>query len=640
MEASAVAGAMSTGPNMSQATSLVCDAELMEFAYRWGLASEAKAVLMDLDPFVQKAVMTKFAPTTDAGVPANNLSEAGKPIDSAFVAFARNMAKLHSPGSSMQEDLLSDFIQRWGLGADAQAVLMNLLPEIQRVVISSFTPRTEVGQVANSFHDLGRPVDGKFIVFARSVESNHKGLWKGKDKAKGKTGGKFLATPMMMGPNSSMGNDGCWMFAPGYGKGAKCNCKGCGCGEFHAQWDSSSWMHGAPPRENELAVTDFIQRWRLADDAQTVLLSLTPECQHIVTTNFAPKTDQGNVAQCVADLGRPVDGKLILFARGVEKTHSGGKVGYGKFGKLKGKGPSWFGPSHGKGKCGPMQWSGCSGMICEAPPAQLALSAADAERHEVSLFCMRWGLGYEAQRVLFDMNPTVASKVMQSWAPINEQGFKCSCVAELGQDCENMFIAFARNLEHCLGFDHASTGYDAGRGCVDDSVSYACGGWGGCCGCNDGCAAGCGASCSDGCGGGFGACCGGSFSAGWGSCNTVGISASMQPSLTGQFPGGPGHQMGGSMGVGPRVDGENRAPIVGSPADVASADACGVSSLREGSAIGDSTNTGSGVAATATTASGENVGDTSLARGAVGSRDDGKGHELDTVPAKKSRTLE
>merc|ERR1712048_436832 len=74
----------------------------------------------------------------------------------------------------------------------------------------------------------------------------------------------------------------------------------------------------------------FIECWGLGDDAKNVLLNLEADLQYTVMMSFAPTNYAGVVCHSRAEFGAAVDGKFILFARGVEKARQGmGQQGKG-----------------------------------------------------------------------------------------------------------------------------------------------------------------------------------------------------------------------------------------------------------------------------------------------------------------------
>lgn len=197
--ASASAMASASTPAASSSTILSLSGsgpslnDLNRFATTWGLETEAQSLLAGLTPAAQLLVMSKFAPLTESGAPAQDAAEVGRDCNGKFIMFAKNFASI-SPE-------VPAFIERWQLQEVAQDILMRLDQDSQISVMHKFAPLNEQGQPCNSSAEVGRDCNGKFIIFARSF----------KGKAKGK-GGKGKEVGNMM--EQMMG-----MFASFLGKG-------------------------------------------------------------------------------------------------------------------------------------------------------------------------------------------------------------------------------------------------------------------------------------------------------------------------------------------------------------------------------------------------------------------------------------
>jgi len=212
---------------------------------------------------------------------------------------------------------LAGFIERWGLGPNAQKVLLSLSPGVLETVMGQFRPKNDQGQGCTSKEELGKECDGKFISFARSIE------WNGSASGKG-------------GCDGSSNWPGAWT------------------GEFQ----NNVQMGGVT-----LDFDGFVQRWGLGNDAQGVLASLSPEVLHTVMTSFHPKNEQGHTCHSREELGRDCEGKLISFARSIERTAKGkGKCSGKPFGGKACCGKGCCGKGFGGTGCGDQQWmnGGCA----------------------------------------------------------------------------------------------------------------------------------------------------------------------------------------------------------------------------------------------------------------------------------------
>lgn len=159
------------------------EATLQAFVDRWGLAEDAVNVLLSLTASVQRVVVEKFSPMTEGKVHAANRDELDRAVDGKFIVFARSIEK--AGGNQMMAGDLQGFVDKWGLGEDAVNVLTSLGADIQREVVTSFAPKTEDGRTASGRAELARECDGKFILFARSVQKAGKSGGKGKDYGNG-----------------------------------------------------------------------------------------------------------------------------------------------------------------------------------------------------------------------------------------------------------------------------------------------------------------------------------------------------------------------------------------------------------------------------------------------------------------------
>jgi len=140
------------------------DGMFQSFCQQWGLNEDAYNKLHALSPAAQTAVMRQFAPK---GEPNQGQCWSGK-----FIVFATQLDR------SMRSDPVSAFIERWSLNQDAQNKLWELGPNELNIVLTEFSPPPSPD------------CNGKFIMFAKSIQNSGKGFMGGKDSGKGFMGGK------------------------------------------------------------------------------------------------------------------------------------------------------------------------------------------------------------------------------------------------------------------------------------------------------------------------------------------------------------------------------------------------------------------------------------------------------------------
>jgi len=219
---------------------------------------------------------------------------------------------------------MDTFIATHMLNQQSLDVLTSLPPDVQQTVMKAFSPKTA---------DPGSyEINGKFIMFARSVQRGQKGGGKKGDKGKGKgwdMGKGGWGGDPWGGKGGGWGGDawggGGWGGDLGKGKGSFAWGGGKGKGDFGKGKPTGPMIPDDPnidpPSHEELQ--KFCADWALNEDAKSVLLSLSPPTMHCVMREFKGGAPPGQV-----------DGRFIVFARGVQKgrfTFKGNKGG--------GKGP-------------------------------------------------------------------------------------------------------------------------------------------------------------------------------------------------------------------------------------------------------------------------------------------------------------
>jgi len=171
---------------------------------------------------------------------------------------------------------LRNFVASWGLGDEAQTILLSLAPDVQERVMKEFSP-----------HDAERDANGIFLRFARSVGA---GAGPAHRQVLSHSSGELSAPARIQRPARQ-----------------------------HAPANSQTAAHST----DEIAT--FVSQWNLHDDAQQVLYSLSPELMMKVMTDFSPR-----------DTSSDVNNIFMKFAQGVGKGKGKPAPSFGK-GKGKGK---------------------------------------------------------------------------------------------------------------------------------------------------------------------------------------------------------------------------------------------------------------------------------------------------------------
>lgn len=171
------------------------DRQLDEFVGQWGLDGQCQKLLLCIDAETQQRLIKAFAP------PAGTVS-----ISRLFMTFAKNhvasMAQGRIPGGGSGggvggdgvtnptgDTLLDEFLTAWGLGDDAQAMMLNLDHDTRQKVINGFAPPENTRNVSALFSAFLRSIpsasgmlgaSNRFSPYPRVVPSS---LGKGHDTA-------------------------------------------------------------------------------------------------------------------------------------------------------------------------------------------------------------------------------------------------------------------------------------------------------------------------------------------------------------------------------------------------------------------------------------------------------------------------
>jgi len=290
-----------------------------EFAAHWRIEENARQLLLSLPPDTQETVMSEFDPKGDT-----------KNVSGKLIAFARSVANVRQ--GSQGREVVGSFAMYWGLDAGTTTFLQGLPEDAQAVVIREFDPRGGT-----------RDINGKLRMFAKGIVNGHTQV-------------------------------GATRHAPEVADG------------FGAPVETDEVL-GQSPLVNSVgsrfkAISAFVARWDLDDNAVSLLESLPGDVCATVLEEFDPR-----------DGTRNIGGKLAAFANTV----------------LNGKG-------RGKGRV-----SDAYGGRPQAPVRQIAAVASEAEptEEQEDEFLMAWGLTEheQARNVLKRLHGHVRARVMQEFAP-------------------------------------------------------------------------------------------------------------------------------------------------------------------------------------------------------------------------------
>eukprot|EP00930_Biecheleria_cincta_P000983 TRINITY_DN102162_c0_g1_i1.p1 TRINITY_DN102162_c0_g1~~TRINITY_DN102162_c0_g1_i1.p1 ORF type:complete len:566 (-),score=92.93 TRINITY_DN102162_c0_g1_i1:35-1693(-) len=439
---------------------------IAEFCESWNLNEDAVNALLALDPQTSQEVISNFAP----------LHAENREVNGKLIMFASSVAKQRQAQGKGKGKSVAQFIQDWNLNLDSQQVLFDMTPAVISEVLNSFAPKATDGP----------DVNGRFINFARSVRGKGPATWiaqsapvvgKGKSKSSstitpwvqtGKASGP-PSVPLRSGAGSSWqalpaaapapasgtvadilstwnlnedAQDTLFRQAPDTVAEVLANFAPKNCddqqvnGKFIMFTNSIAKNFKSAGKGKGESIADFINRWALNEDAQGVLFDLMPNVFCEVVSSFAPHAAEG----------QEVNGKLIMFAKSVERHLNG--TGKGQAVQVGGKGSSWSNSTGSNGnssaahtyvkpwvpiaprpapapqtqRSSPPSWQSQpnrGGMhgVSNGPPA---VSLAQAEGGpSVTEMVKKWNLNEDAVATLCSVPPAVAAEVLTSFAPMN-----------------------------------------------------------------------------------------------------------------------------------------------------------------------------------------------------------------------------
>jgi len=303
-----------------------------DFVGRWGLQEDAQTLLLSLDPTSQTRVMQQFAPRDTA-----------RDVNPIFIKFAQGVAagtpqmssrqpgqSFAQPGESTAE--MEAFVVQWSLGPEAQQLLVSLQLAMRQKVMQEFSPR-----------DTTRDCNVIFIKFAQGIAGG-KGKGFGKGFGKGAAPAPAFVPVLYQAPMMA--------YQPPVMR--------------YYQPPSATYMPPvqtfAPPPAVAFAnsiggVEDFIAKWNLDNNSQSLLLSLDAVQQQKLLQEFRPR-----------DASRDVNAIFCKFASGIAQNRErGGAV------------------------------------------------------NNVKAYLAQWNLSADAQNLFFQLQPAVQNKIMLEFAPRDTQ---------------------------------------------------------------------------------------------------------------------------------------------------------------------------------------------------------------------------
>lgn len=337
------------------------------FIERWSLQEDAQQLIARLDQVTAQKVMDQFNPrdvSRDVNPIFHKFTRSllqGVPQKQGFGGHAQvpSASVAGSDGPGPEPEKVIAFIEQWSLETEAQSVLYSLDGPTQVRVIQEFSPR-----------DTSRDANIIFIKFAQGLATGSPRGGKGKGFEKG---GIVLASQWQQ-PHLRPGG-----------------------------WKGQQQVHNAYASVDDAQLTEFIQKWSLHAEAQTLLIGLDPAQQMRVIQEFNPR-----------DASRDCNPVFCKFVQQV--SSGGGKKGMGKAGGAFGA-PAYKGPpSGGKGKGGG-SWHGGGGTT------------------DLATFIAQWSLGPDAQNLLYGMDLEAQQKVMTQFSP-----------RDTSSDVNNIFMRFAQGI--------------------------------------------------------------------------------------------------------------------------------------------------------------------------------------------------
>jgi len=409
-------------------TAAIMQDALSDFVTRWRLNEESQTLLSNVPPDVQHKIVLEFNPR-----------DTERDANAIFLKFARGVSQAYQGTEELQS-----FIHKWSLGPEASQLLMSLEPMVRTRVTKEFQPR-----------DITSDANNIFMRFAQGVaKGGSKGFSKGKGKGfdKGNNGKGQSFTVYAPQANQMQGH----VVAPLYPQGG-------GKGQFHqagvqqqqqAQYpqyvqpqvqyvpaSAAPQYHApaqAPPAQAHMVEGDlmsdpvlsqFVTRWNLNPDAQSLLVSMSPHAQQKVLQEFSPR-----------DTSRDANAIFIKFASGIAGNASRG----------------FQQPHVQQQQQQPQHVPRTVGAHIQQQPYQphqpqqqqvqqetqhfqqqyfQQQSQAGGGQEVEAQYIERWRLGQEAQTAFFSLLPEQQQKVMVEFAP-----------RDTTSDANNIFIRFCQGI--------------------------------------------------------------------------------------------------------------------------------------------------------------------------------------------------
>lgn len=365
------------------------DATMQAFIERWNLQQASQEMLLGMEAAVSQRVMEQFNPR-----------DTSRDVNAIFQKFAGSVATGAPQRSSAAAvnggvhgvEQVASFVEQWALGPEAQAVLLGLQPVLQQRVMRDFQPR-----------DTSRDCNIIFIKFAQ-------GLAYGKPRAGSQQYGQVVApAPQAWPPQQHLHQQQQQFHVQQPGLQVQQQ------QQLHHQQQQQQHIRGAGAYVSEGAddagLQEFIGKWNLQEEAQTLIYDLDPSLQAKVVQEFAPR-----------DTARDCNAIFCKFVQGLAATMGKGAAAapYVPY-----RGP----PSVvGKGKGG------------SVPIIPRPANYGGGAPANVSSFVMQWNLREDAQAILYSLPPEAQQKVLTQFAP-----------RDASTDVNNIFMKFAQGIARATG---------------------------------------------------------------------------------------------------------------------------------------------------------------------------------------------
>lgn len=258
------------------------------------MSEDARQRLLELSGAIQDKVMAQFAP-----------KEGTRDVSTLFMGFAKSIAQNEHThrGPSRAVD---DFVHKWGLNAEAAAMLRDMPADSQHYAMGSFDPGPQTRDISSRFIGFARKkvlsqtqqgsANGSFYQGQKSVQSPLDSFierWSLNDSAIN----RLRALPV------EQQDEAIQLFSP------KANTRDIN-GKFIAflrtfqPHQDTAYYRSREVDYRSKEIDAFVQRWGLSQEAAQFLIDLPDELQREAMAKFAPPEST-----------RDMNGKFMSFGR-------------------------------------------------------------------------------------------------------------------------------------------------------------------------------------------------------------------------------------------------------------------------------------------------------------------------------------